>query len=373
MADVPFPTLAAANEVDLNATPAVVVWAGAGDQARQLHQVTFDVHFNAASKAAFFKLQVPVKLKDFPHEKTPLFLYIHPDRVTSLICEGPDKTPDNIRQKLDTDAVVCFRFNLNKPADLIVPRASSLAPRKQKGHGDTLDTLKLLAQETCLSVYLAHHDSLSEVLLQSLVATVADGSLQAFDGAADITELYSGKGGEVFQVGEPFPPPSYNQVGVAPPPLPFSEKSPAQASSSRKRRRYSASDTTEDGPSKMAPSMEAICRKMMLDMMSQFRHEERTYLKNELQQIKKEITEYVDKRLDRVADELDVYSVEQVDERIEEVRQYNEDRIDIKVEDRVDYVKFELEDYVEDHLAGAEERVMNRLRSASLCLEIQDD
>ena len=64
---------------------------------------------------------------------------------------------------------------------------------------------------------------------------------------------------------------------------------------------------------------------------------------------------------------------EDVDEQIEAVREYNEDRIDVKVEDRVDYVKLELEEYVEGQIAGAEERVMRRLRTASLSLDIQDD
>lgn len=127
-----------------------------------------------------------------------------------------------------------------------------------------------------------------------------------------------------------------------------------------------------------AQNVEATCRKMVLDMMSQFRQEERAYFRSELQQVKTEITEYVDKRLGDLAQDLeglsnDVYSKEDVDEQIEAVREYNEDRIDVKVEDRVDYVKWELEDYVEGQIAGTEARVMGRLRNASLCLEIQDD
>lgn len=405
MAVEPLQTSSAPSVIELTAAPAVVVWPGPNGQVHQLcqnerDQVTFDIHFNAASETAFFKLRVPVKLKDFPHEKTPLFLYIHPDRVTSLVYDGPDKMPDDIRQKLGTDAIICLRFSLNKPADMVVPRASSLTPRRQRGHGDKLDCLRLLAQETSLSVYLTLQDSLSEVLFRSLCAAVTDGTLQALDGAADMSGLYSGTGGEVLQVGNPCPPPmesppSYDELGASPPsaslkdgkikgslPIPymsphtadiFSKLASAQASTSKKRRRGSPSDAAGADSDPGAHSMEATCRKLMQDMMYQFRQEERAYLRSELQQMKTEITEYVDSRLDRVVDNLDVYSVDEVDERIEEVRQCNEDMVDVKVEDRVDYVKLELEEYVEDQIVGAEERLLGRLRTASLCLEIQDD
>ncbi|ROV89394.1 hypothetical protein VSDG_08691 [Cytospora chrysosperma] len=373
MADGSLPTPSAPSEIDLKAAPAIAVWAGANGQVQQLHQVTFDVRFNAASQAAFFKLCVPVKLKGIPHAKTPLFLYIHPDCVASLVCDGPDKTPDDLRQKLGTDAIACLRFCLHKPADMIGPRASLLAPRRAKGHGDKLDAFKLLAQETTLTVYLAHGDSLSEGLLRSLCAAVTGGSLQTPDGAADMSGLYAGIGGEVVQFGDSCPPPSYHELGASPPPPPLLKDGATQANDSRKRRRGSSSEDARESPGVSAQGMEATCRKIMQDMMSQFRQEERAYLRSELQQIKAEITEYVDKRLERVADELDVYSVEEVDERIEEVKQYNEDRIDVKVEDRVDYVKLELEEYVEDQIAGAQGRVLDRLRTASLSLDIQDD
>lgn len=401
----------APNEINLIAAPAVVAWTDADGQVRHLHdnergQVTFDVHFAAAVKTALFKLRVLVKLKDFPAERTPLFLHIHPDRVTSLVCDGPDIAPDDVRQKIGPDRIVCLRFSLSKPADMIVPRVSSLAPRKQKGHGDKLDALRLLAHETHMSVYLAQNESLSDVLLGSLSAAIADGDLQVPDGLINLSGLYSGLGGEALQLGELYPPPaiaappSYEEVGVSPPPAPPKEgkmmaASPVhrccctadvvsqnpgatQDSFSRKRRRGSSSDTTGDGLCMGAQNIEATCRKMVQDMMSQFRQEERAYFKNELQQIKTEITEYVDKRLDGLARDLDgldndVYRKEDVDEQIEAVREYNEDRIDVKVEDRVDYVKLELEEYVEGQIAGAEERVMRRLRTASLSLDIQEN
>lgn len=223
MADDPLPPPSAPSEIDLKAAPAVIAWAGIDGQAHHLHnnerdQVTLDVCFNAATKTAFFKLRVFVKLKHFPHERTPLFLYIHPDRIASFACDGPGTTPDDIRKKLGTDAIICLRFGLTRPADMIVPRASPLVPRKQKGHGDTLDSLRLLAQKESLSVYLEHCDSLPEALLRSLGAAVADGGLEAPDGAADLAGLYSGIGGEVLGLGASCPPPLYDGPGASPPP-----------------------------------------------------------------------------------------------------------------------------------------------------------
>lgn len=97
----------------------------------------------------------------------------------------------------------------------------------------------------------------------------------------------------------------------------FQKPGAAQASSSGKRRRGSPSDAGGDleSPGTSGLGMEATCRKIMQDMMSQFRQEgERACLRSELQQIKIEATEYVDRRLDRVADELDVNSVEEMEE-----------------------------------------------------------
>lgn len=218
----------APDEVNLTAAPAVVVWTGAGGQAHHLSherdQVTFDVHYNAASKTAFFRLRVPVKLKDFPAERTPLFLYIHPDRVTSLVYDGPEKTPDDMGQRLGPGAIICLRFGLSSPADMVVPRASSLIPRKQKGDGEKLDALRLLAEETSMLVYLVQHESLSETLLRALAVAIADGGLPSPEGLTDLSGLYSGKGGEVLPIKgayQPPPiaaPPAYGEAGASPPP-----------------------------------------------------------------------------------------------------------------------------------------------------------
>lgn len=234
MADEALPMPSAPSEIDLSTAPAVIAWAGTDGQAHHLHhnergQVTLDVHFSAASNTAFFKLRVFVKLKNFPHEKTPLFLYIHPDCIASVVCEGPATTPDDIRVKLGTDATIGLRFDLNRPATMIVPRGSPPVPRKQKGHGETLDALKFLAQQSSLSVYLAQCDSPPEALLRSLGAAVAEGRLHAPDGAADTSGLYSGIGGVVLEVGDFCPPPSYDGSEASPPPPPFQKEGKTKA------------------------------------------------------------------------------------------------------------------------------------------------
>lgn len=88
---------------DIDRTPAVVEWVGVDSEPRYLYhgdtdpsrQVTLEIRFDAASGAAFFKIRVPVGLKAAgPNSaKTPLFLYIHPDRVTSLGYDVPSVVP----------------------------------------------------------------------------------------------------------------------------------------------------------------------------------------------------------------------------------------------------------------------------------------
>lgn len=220
---------------DLERTPAVVEWTGADSEPHYLYhgdadksrQVTFEMRFDADGAAAFFKIRVPVGLKGAGHDsaKTPLFLHIHPDRITSLGCEAPSVVPDLVRRNLGP-SLSCLRFSLARPADMVVPSVSPLAPQN-KGHGEKLDSLKLLAQETSFTVYWKRASTPSEAQLQPLCDAVAARTLKSISAAADPQGLYGGAGGKVLQGSElllPVPktsPPSYSEIAPPAPGAPI--------------------------------------------------------------------------------------------------------------------------------------------------------
>jgi hypothetical protein len=113
-----------------------------------------------------------------------------------------------------------FQFSLTRAADMVVPWAS-LEPRN-KGHGNKLESLKLLAQEICFSVYWTD-PALSEVQLRPLCDAVAARTLKPINAAADLQGLYGGAGGKVLEgagLCTPVPqtaPPSYGELVPSPP------------------------------------------------------------------------------------------------------------------------------------------------------------
>lgn len=171
----------ALSDIDLKPVHVAVEWPGPGGLKRYLYQhsldpsrqVACDVHFNSISGAALFKLKVQVELKALPSDKmrTPLLLYVQGDRITALEYDVPKSVPDTVGAKLGT-APSRLQFSLAKPAD-IVGSLVSLAPRNV-GHGDTINFLKIPAQETSFSIYLSRK-SLSESLFRPICETSTRG------------------------------------------------------------------------------------------------------------------------------------------------------------------------------------------------------
>lgn len=113
-----------------------------------------------------------------------------------------------------------FSFNLTRPADIVAPLIS-LAPRN-KGHGNKLESLRLLAQETGFSVYWAHA-ALPKAQLRPLCDAVTTRTLKSIKGAPDLQRLYGGAGGKVLEISElsdtvpKSAPPPYGELVPSPP------------------------------------------------------------------------------------------------------------------------------------------------------------
>ncbi|KAI1202990.1 hypothetical protein F5X97DRAFT_318585 [Nemania serpens] len=375
----------APEDFDLNSIHAVVEWLGADGQKRYLYQpdqdpsrqITLDIHFSAGSGAALLKLKAPLGIKA-RKQKTPLFLYIPGDRISSLVQDVPDAAPEVVRAKLGA-VPSRLQLSLSRPADMVGPLVS-LAPQN-RSHGIMMDCLKLLAQETRLSVYLAH-SSLSGAFLRSLCNAVASKALKPIDSAAELRSLYGGLGGKVLEGAAlripvpPTSPPSYDEIGPMPPQAPLKTAS-GPATPAKKRRRGSASSA---GDRTEADTM-ATCKEMVNNMMAQFRQEERAYYSSQLQQaraaysqdlqtIKTEMMKYVDKRLSDLEDT--ICSENDVDNQISQHVASFDDLVDVMIEDRVTGIRIELEEFVEEEVKAAEGRVLQRVREANWTVSIEE-
>lgn len=383
----------------MNATPAVIEWTGIDSQPRFLYldakdpsfRVTFEVQYIEASRAALFKIRVPIGLKAAGHAKTPLFVYIHSNILTSLECDVLEAGPDVVTSQLGSPRR--FHFSLTHPADLIVPRVP-LAPHN-KGHADILDSVKLLAQEIRFSVYVSqnHFADALEHFVRPLSEAIATQTIGSSHSAADLRGLYSGAGGKVLAGAElcsPVPnraPPSYDELAPAPPgPHATSGKDQVQirrlptaanlgpgststsSGPSKKRRRGSTStaSTASNPPQIYEPDVVDICKKLIDEALSR----DRQAFTLELEQLKSTILEHVDQRLEELEGRL--CSIDDVDEHVTQHVSSFEDLIEVKIEDHVASIRMELEEFVENEVANAQDRVIQRVRDASWTVAIDE-
>lgn len=240
---------------DLAALQTVIKWIGTDGQENHLYrqdddpslQVTVDMKYDRDQEQSvhtgLFRICVPVDLKASPHEKTPLLLYIRPERIASLLLQHSDDPELPAAQDHDSDELicaklgprpVCFKFVLSSPADMVVPSGVPLVPTKQRPHGEQMDLVKDLAQTVSFSIFLRAHDFESLSLLGGLADAIADPSIvvRSHAEADKMAPLYSGRGGILLNVAEflssgprgvPSLPPAYDNVGVAPPMAPLDQ------------------------------------------------------------------------------------------------------------------------------------------------------
>lgn len=146
--------------LDVPATPAIIEWVDPDGLTRYLRdssrpqpldQISFDLYYDNSSNTSFFKLCIPFITKFSSRKNTPIYLFVPPERVVTLVAECPD-VPEAVRQQLGTD-VTRLRFGLNRPADLVISRFH-LSP-KNNFYKDTLYASATLAQRTTITIYVA--------------------------------------------------------------------------------------------------------------------------------------------------------------------------------------------------------------------------
>ncbi|RYP68873.1 hypothetical protein DL771_006412 [Monosporascus sp. 5C6A] len=184
------------SDIDVAAQPAIVVWRGSDGEDQSLPQLSLDLHYNARSNKAFFKLRIAVALKAHPRpRKTNVFLFIHPERIRTVAL---NEAPCSAEAKTLGPDAFCLRFDLKTAPALVVPK-ESLAPRNQTS-GSLLDSLRALAQQTTFAVYSSIPcRTLPRRRLLSLCEAASSDGLRSIAAHSNITSLYAGNGGKVIE------------------------------------------------------------------------------------------------------------------------------------------------------------------------------
>ncbi|RTE68473.1 hypothetical protein BHE90_017149 [Fusarium euwallaceae] len=230
----------------------------------------------------------------------------------------------------------------DRAAPDFVPRGL-LAPKRQREHGDKLDSLKLLSQAISIDVYFV-----VGILQDASARTICDfaTSLMARSVAqyADLGSLYAGKGGVVLPSTPPPPPEKVD---------------PSSSHPSRKRPRKSSFDQG---------NIESICARIVEDRLA-------LHIKGfreELKEIKKDLMDHIEGQINDACPILNTYDKEEIDDLVHETRKDGEGYTDETIKDRMDGIKVELMDYIKEGLRDTEESLVRRLKSMSWVLNTED-
>lgn len=239
----------------LSNVPVVAEWEDRNGGARYLGHgstLTLDVRLDVSSQTATFKLCSIASLKS-SEKRVPLYLFIQPDRITSLVeddglVQQPVKDGLIQTRKCATPAdILRLRFSLTRGALLShgPPGAGSPPQPKTSPSARILDALRSLCQATALILSLPRNN-VPPAFVDALCANAKDGRLKLVPG--EVESLYSGQGGRPLEwvddgdtdpLGRGESPPSYDELGPPPPPP-----------SSRKRLRSARSSPQRDEPSR---------------------------------------------------------------------------------------------------------------------------
>lgn len=162
-------------------------------------EVLFSVMCNHDSQTASFKLQMTIDLstrRSALHKRTPFFIYIHPETITTLTHQAINNAPARVYDKFGPDAAVsCLKFRLTKHPDLIVPKDIVIA--KQCKGRENIKALQDLASRTALAVYVQRTD-LPDMYARVISQTVTSPEIRSAFKAHDLNRLHGGKGARIW-------------------------------------------------------------------------------------------------------------------------------------------------------------------------------
>ncbi|GAW24079.1 hypothetical protein ANO14919_136590 [Xylariales sp. No.14919] len=350
-------TFTSDSNIDITAQPAIVTWRTSDGEDQRLSHLNLDLHYDARSSKAFFRLRAAVSLKSHSRSRSiPVFLFIHPERIRALVL---DDSPCGAEARTLGSETVRLDFELSRLPALVVPK-ESLAPRNQTS-GNLLDSLRAIVQQTTFSVYAKIPcRRLPRQRLFALCGAASRNELRSIAAHSNACSLYAGAGGKIIEgdslsrsdsttlsdehdsaIKPPVEnPPSYDEVPPGPP--------PAVVPGPHKRRRLST-------PKPEPAALERLDRKYIEDICAHM-------IDNRLGQLRQDVAKQLQDLENRVVDYVDEQLILQRQEAIED--------LGLRTEDEYYDLKLDLENYVRDEMEEAEGRILDHLSTASFSLQL---
>ncbi|KAI1291182.1 hypothetical protein F5Y03DRAFT_377404 [Xylaria venustula] len=348
--------------IDITAQPAIITWRDSNGNDQYLSHLTLDLHYDVRSSKAFCKLRAAVALKSHPRSRnTAVFLFIHPERIHSLVLDDAPCAAQAMMLGPDT---VGLNFEMSRLPALVVPK-ESLVPRNQAS-GSILDSLQAAVQQPTFTLYAKIScrllprqrlrtlcDALSRNEITSIVAHSNAASLYAGAGGKSIdggslvrpdgTAIVSGERDDSAAI-EPLAvkenPPSYDEVPPGPP--------PAVMPNPNKRQRLSTPEAETALYERLGRKyIEEVCARMIDNRLGELRRD----MTKQLQDLENRVIDYVDEQL-----------ILQ--------RQEAADHFGVQTEDAYYGLKIDLQNYVQEEVEEAEGRILGHLGTASFSLQL---
>ncbi|KAF3762239.1 hypothetical protein M406DRAFT_352659 [Cryphonectria parasitica EP155] len=346
------------NAVDLRATRVVVEGPTTEESPRVVTYISCHLYlyFDTASKAAFFKLRLPLA----PEDNLLVYIFIDPDQVDSLSLDRATSKNADLARLCGSSApgTVCLRFSLRRPASIVGPTQC----RPQAGHVDAsvLGHIQFLAAQTTIAVHIPQGD-VSTAQLQALSSAASVGLLTSSAPHASLSRMYGGRSGGAL--------PSYDEV--AGPSKPSSEGSRQGHSPIPSKKRRLESPTPEPGAEAGADEKAALAQQRSEQLRGQMRdlirdvfredmvEDVRKVVCAELEKTEARIMSHVAEQIDQLRDEV----TERIDEAMAEAVSRND--LEDVVDDRAAGMKIEMEDFVKDEMRGVEDKILDHFENGT--------
>ncbi|ROW15880.1 hypothetical protein VPNG_02554 [Cytospora leucostoma] len=413
--------MSASDTIDVSAQSAIVTWASDNKPCCRLEAVKLYIFHDPSTNTAFFKLRAPVTYQTIAANSkrtTAAWLFIAPERIATLQLQGEHEIDETTKKQLGPNAV-CLRFDLHRPAVLVLPPDID-QDGEAHASAEALDALRSLTQATSFAVLASlPARAVSQARLLSLCTaasgskegtcaayTSTSGTLISSKHAADTNSLYGGKGGRIIEGGSSallstvetnVSPPPYANIGASPPSAPVLEP--------EKKRKRRASSDAGPGPRQQSP-VRGIELKMALEefkselrselkqdlrreflaelkqeLKQELKHELNTELRNKLKielmaglknELANEVIQEVEPRLLQRVEQSLQEQADEFESELHDVRREVGSTVYSEVEDQTHEARKELEEFIKDEMEEAqqrvEDRIVNRLQYANLNL-----
>ncbi|GME26906.1 uncharacterized protein LTHEOB_1228 [Neofusicoccum parvum] len=292
-----------------------------------------------------------------------------------------------------------LRFQLKRASALVVPTDFAVVQSNEVA-ASVFQSLSSLSTQTAFTVYYAHRSE-PEASMATLCHLARIGRLKSTADDYSLERLYHGRGGTPY----PFPerrgdadadpigvdsPPSYDEIGLSPPPpqaaesskrargsespMPSAVKKPKPSGAARMNQfeqqlaamgaRVASLEQARgaSAPAAAAPTVESL--RADLERVVAERCDAG------VRRLRAELVEEMERRVEERVDEL---ADERIDARLEELKDELAGEVDERVDDRLLDLKCDAQEFVREQLEDVEAQLKSKIAQAQVTIEFADE